>query len=99
MFPQARDQSRKPTTWRSKLYRAADAVVAFATLDSYTLSGAPREAPAATQHPHDRRREPLRRTPRTRGHGVPPVAPAVCVSTVASRRPLTRAAERSIHSA
>jgi hypothetical protein len=96
MFPLTEDLSQAPRTWRTAMHRAAGLVVAFATLDSYTLPGARHgsgEPAAAVAHPHHR--QALRVTPRRRGHGTPPRTHAVCVGMRPQRRdvvPATRQA-------
>lgn len=88
MFSPTEEMSRTPRTWRSALHRAAGLVVAFATLDSIQLEGAPHgssDAAAAEPHPHHHR-EALRAPARRRGHGTAPRAVAACVGAPAPRR-------------
>ncbi|WP_354702045.1 hypothetical protein DSM112329_02397 [Paraconexibacter sp. AEG42_29] len=101
MFSPTEDQSRTPHPWRAALRNAAELVVAFATLDGYTLPGPSHASPAGADAPlfdldGDRWTWPEPRHPedrivtaRRRGHGRPPVSPAVCLhggrSTVPTR--------------
>ncbi|MGZ4278039.1 MAG: hypothetical protein ACXVFK_14625 [Solirubrobacteraceae bacterium] len=85
-----------PSCWRLTIERAADTVVAFATLESITsvreLLGL--DAPPAPRHPHQR--PPLQPRLRPGRPGVVGTRPQVCTTAPASR-PRTRTGQRALH--
>lgn len=91
MFSPSEDQSRPSRKWRAAVRNAAELVVAFATLDSYPLNGAPHDsfddpdAPSggeavvtAPGDPHGRHERVLPAA-RRRGHGSIVARPLVCL--------------------